>query len=189
MRIVDLFRRDEVLNPRVLVAGLDPRFEELVTMDSEVYRRFYTSTASALFPCIAELEAAISHRYDIVHLFCDVRQNGTIMSRENEMSGTTLLQTCCDRNVKILWIASDNEADRYISGFNARGKRINFVMTLRRNGSKFPQFLDKLLFRMRCGDTLPVAWSDLCPQIPADKAHSGVPTCIFFAGRGGAKFR
>jgi hypothetical protein len=127
--------------------------------------------------------------YDIVHLFCGVQPDGTIANlRGDSVTGTELLQYCCEADVKLLWIASDNQADRYISGFNARGKRINFVMTIQRNGSNFVEFLDKILFRMHHGDTMPVAWSDVCPQIP-NNSNLDIPISIFWAGRGGVKLR
>jgi hypothetical protein len=35
---------------------------------------------------------------------------------------------------------------------------------------------------------MPVAWNDLCPQIPGS-AHPDAPESIFFAGRGGVRLR
>jgi hypothetical protein len=118
-----------------------------------------------------------------------VTDRGTIVdSNGKEITGTELIQTCCDQNVKLLWIASDNPSERYIKGFGARGKRLNLVMTLERKGPNFPEFLQKLLFRMFYGDTMPVAWNDLCPQIPGSD-HPSMPESIFFAGRGGVRLR
>jgi hypothetical protein len=129
----------------------------------------------------------VLRQYDIVHLFCDVLPNRTIAdSTGSKVIGTELLQRCCDANVKVLWIASDNQPDRYINCFKARGKRINLVMTTERNGTKFYDFLDKLLFRMFYGDTMPVAWSDICPP---GSPQQDVPSSIFWAGRGAVKLR
>jgi hypothetical protein len=71
-------------------------------------------------------------------------------------------------------------------GFGARGKRLNLVMTLKRKGSNFPSFLQQLLSRMACGDTMPVAWNDICPQIPRSD-HPDASESVFFAGRGGVR--
>lgn len=115
------------------------------------------------------------------------RANGVLAHNgPGTFTGTDLLQKCCDFNVKLLWVASDNPPDRYITGFKARGKCINLVMTIDRNGSKFPIFREKLLFRMYYGDTMPVAWVDLCPQGPPSLS-SDAPSTIFFAGRGGVR--
>jgi hypothetical protein len=172
-----------------MVCGLGAEFAKFVTADSPIYKRFYSSTVATLFADADELIKALSRQYDIIHLFGNVSSTGLITGTNvNGIAGTELLQRCCESNVKLLWIASDNEADRYVKAFNARGRRINLVMTLQRNGSSFPQFLDKLLFRMHFGETIPVAWADLCPQIPGE-SHPDVPSCIFFAGRGGAKLR
>jgi hypothetical protein len=121
----------------------------------------------------------------MVHLLCDVTEKGTIADSNGvEITGTELIQHCCDQNVKLLWLASDNPPERYIKGFRARGKRLNLVMTLKRKGSNFPGFLQKLLSRMAYGDTMHVAWNDLCPQIPGSD-HPDATDSIFFAGRGG----
>ncbi len=191
MGFLDLFRRDEVVGSRVLVCRLGSRFEELVSADSLTYTRFYPSTTTSSFRSTQELLEGLSRQYDIVHLFCDVLPNGTIRGdgNDDEVTGTAVLEECCKSNVKLLWLASDNDADLYIRGFNARGKRINLVMTMDRNGSRFSDFLDKLLFRMFYGDPMPVAWTDLIPQVPDHAVHRDLPACIFFAGRGRVRLR
>jgi hypothetical protein len=189
MSLLDLFRKDEVIGAKVLVCALDAGFDGLLKGDHEVYRQHYPATSTAIFPSIQALSAAIQQGYDVVHLLCDVTDTGTIMdSIGKEITGTDLIQTCCDHNVKLLWIAGDNAPERYIKGFGARGKRLNLVMTLKRNGPNFTDFLEKLLFRMFYGDTMPVAWNELCPQIPRSD-HPGMPESIFFAGRGGVRLR
>jgi hypothetical protein len=189
LRILDWFRKEEVFGSKVLVCGLGNRFEELVSSDRAIYERFYRST-KALFPTILDLTEAIRRQqHDIIHLFCDVPPTGIIADNVgNTFAGTELIQECCDANVKLLWIASDNRPEGYIKNFGARGKRINLVMTIVRNDPKFSDFLDKLLFRMSHGDTMPVAWADLVPQVPS-LVSADSPGCIFFAGRGGVRLR
>jgi hypothetical protein len=187
MGILDLFRKDEIFGPKVLVCALDSRFDELLKSDSEVYGQYYRATTTAVFPSVRALLGHFEQKYDIVHLLCDVTANGTITDASGEeITGTEIIQRCCDQNVKLLWSASDNPPERYIKGFGARGKRLNLVMTLTRKGPNFPSFLQKLLSRMAYGDTMPVAWNDLCPQIPGSD-HPDAPESIFFAGRGGVK--
>jgi hypothetical protein len=184
MGILDLFHKDEVIGSKVLVCCLDPGFDELLKGDAGLYRRYYPATATKIFVSIQELTAALTQKPDVVHLFCDINSRGEITDRTgNSITGTQLIQRCCEESVKLLWIANDNQPKGCIAGFGARGTRLNLGMTSSRNDPKFPDFLQKLLFRMFCGDAMPVAWNDLAPQIPGS-AHSDVPDCIFFAGRG-----
>jgi hypothetical protein len=184
MGILDLFRKDEVFGAMVLVCALDKRFDGLLQEDSQVYGQYYRSTSTAVLPSVQALLGHIEQKYDIIHLLCDVTAKGTLTdSNGGEITGNELIQHCCDQNVKLLWCASDNPSDRYIKGFGARGKRLNLVMTLKRKGPNFSGFLQKVLSRMAYGDTMPVAWNDLCPQIPGSD-HPDAPESIFFAGRG-----
>jgi hypothetical protein len=125
-----------------------------------------------------------------VHLFCDALPDGNITdSRGAKIAGTSLIQSCCNSDVKLLWVASENKREAYIRGFKAAGKRLNLVMTINRNGSKFLPFLEKLLSRMSAGETMPAAWVSVSPQGPNDPRQQDSPACIFSAGRGGVRLR
>lgn len=189
MGILDLFRKardtDEVHGAKVLVCALDNRFDDF--LKGEVYRQYYRNTATAMLPSTHALLGRLEQKYDIVHLLGDVTENGTIADANgNEITGTEIIQYCCDQNVKLLWSGNDNPPERYMKGFGARGKHLNLVMTLKRKGANFPSFLQKLLAQMAYGVTMPVAWNDLCPQIPG-LDHPDAPESIFFAGRGRAR--
>jgi hypothetical protein len=187
MGILDLFRKDDVQGAQVLVCALDHKFGDFLKGDSEVYGRYYRATTAAILPSIRALLGRLEQKCDIVHLLCDVSPSGTITDADGEeITGTELIQRCCDQNVKLLWIGSDNPPERYLKGFVARGKRLNLVMTLKRKGPNFPESLQKLLSQMAYGQTMPVAWNDLWPQIPRSN-HPDAPESIFFAGRGGVR--
>jgi hypothetical protein len=189
MGIFDLFRknRDEVNGAKVLVCALDNRFDDLLKGDSEIYGRYYRATTRSILPSVEALLGRLEQKYDIVHLICEVAENGTITdSGGHEITGTELVQRCCYQNVKLLWSAGENLPERYIKGFGARGKRLNLVMTLKRKGPNFSRFLQELLSRMADGETMPVAWNDISPQIPGS-VRPDAPESIFFAGRGGAR--
>jgi hypothetical protein len=189
MGLFDLFRKDEVTGTKVLVCALDARFNPLMEADGRVYKRFYPATATQLLSGIPELNEAIFRRYDVVHLLCEVSSEGVIAACSGAtIAGKQLIQTCCDSNVKLLWIASDNKSDGYIKGFNARGQKINLVMTLDRKGPYFSLFLTNLLARMSTGEAMPVVWNELCPQV-ANSVHPDAPDSIFFAGRGAVRLR
>jgi len=165
------------------VCALDSRLGDLLRVDSEIYERYYRATTATELPSIQSLLGQLERNYDIVHLICDVTENGTICDTTgHEITGTELIQRCCDQDVKLLWVAGDNPPERYIKGFGARGKRLNLVMTLKRKDVNFPNFLQKLLSQMAYGQTMPVAWNDICPQIPGS-VHPDSPESIFFAGR------
>jgi len=169
MGILDLFRKDkdEVHGAKVLVCAVDNRFGDLLKADSEVYGRYYRATTTDVLPTIQALLRRLEQKYDIIHLIADVTEAGTIRDASgHEITGTELIQRCCDHDVKLLWAASDNPPERYINGFGARGNHLNLVMTLKRKGPNFPGFLQQMLSRMAYGDTMPVAWNDICPQIP-----------------------
>lgn len=53
-----------------------------------------------------------NRKFDIVHLICELTEPGTIRDASgHEITGTELIQRCCDQNVKWLWAASDNPAN------------------------------------------------------------------------------
>ena len=191
--IRDLFSKsgqDKVVDAKILVASLDPKFLELTKVDSNCYSQFYHTPTVVVCEGIQELLGKIGKGYDIVHLFCDVSPDGTITDNHGaKIVGTTLIQSCCNSDVKLLWVASENKAEGYIKGFKAAGNRLNLVMTVSRNGSKFPLFLEKLLSRMSMGETMPTAWVSISPQSPKDPRQQDSPGCILSAGRGGVKLR
>jgi len=187
MSILSLFRKkDEVVGAKVLVCASGSRFAELLKADTEVYRRYYPATTATTFVNIDELMKAVTQSYDVVHLLCEISPRGEIDG--SKITGTQLIERCSASNVKLLWIASSNAAEGYIKGLEARGQRLNLVMTINRRDPKFSNFLENLLARMVQGDAMPVAWNALCPQVPGS-VHQDSPEAIFFAGRGGVRLR
>jgi len=178
----------EVHGTKALVCGLYSKFDELIKADSSVYSQFYPSTTVTPTTGIRELLGTI-RGFDIVHLFADVSPTGIMAdTKGNELVGTELIGKCCDSDVKLLWVASDNKPDGYIKGFKV-AKPLNLVMTINRNGPSFSTFLGQLLSRMSSGETMPTAWAALAPQTQHDPRQARLPATIFSAGRGGVKLR
>jgi hypothetical protein len=176
----------EVYGTKALVCGLHPKFDELIKDDSNVYSQFYPSTTVTPFTGIVELLGRM-RGFDIVHLFADVSPTGIMAdTKGKELVGTDLIGKCCDSDVKLLWVASDNEPDGYIKGFKV-AKPLNLVMTINRNGASFSTFLGQLLSRMSSGETMPTAWAAVAPQTQHDPQQAHLPATIFSAGRGGVK--
>ncbi len=178
--------KDLVKGTRVLVCAFEAEFDLLLHADAEIYRRSYGATETSIFTGPEDMFLSLKKGYDVVHLFCNLTPDGLIS--RSQVSGTEVIEKCCSLDVKLLWIANDNDPKAYIAGFKARGKRINLVMTIHREETKFPRFLQSFLSFMSTGDTMPIAWSKLCPQIP-DSSHSDAPETIFYAGRGGVQFQ
>lgn len=178
-----------VTDSSVLVCSLDASFREALEADSTVYLRYYRRVDAVFLSSIKDLLGAIRTGYDIVHLFSPLGPGGLLTDSGNAtLVGTELIQKCCERDVKLLWIANDNMSDDYVEGFRPKdgSLSLNLVMTLSRNGPRFDGFLDKLLSRISGGETLPVAWVALAPQAEGPWQQD-LPGCMFFAGRAGVK--
>ena len=190
VKITGLFPRHPrqvVTESKVLVCSLDPRFRESFGVDSKVYLRHYRHVDAVFSSSIRDLLGAIENGYDIVHLFSPLAPGGLLAdSSDVTLLGSELIGNCCERDVKLLWIANENMPDDYVKGFKAAGRPLNLIMTISRNGTKFAGFLEKLLSRISSGETLPSAWAALVPQAEGPWQQD-LPGCIFFAGRGDVK--
>ena len=190
LRIMGLLTRRPcgiVTESKVLVCSLDTRFRDSLEADSSVYSKYYRGVRTVFFSRMSDLLRAIESGYDIVHLFSPLSPTGLVADGQSTtLSGTDLIGKCCESEVKLLWIANENEARDYVKGFNAAGKPLNLIMTISRNGAKFDRFLDELLSRVSSGETLPLAWVSLVPQAQGPWQQE-VPGCIFHAGRAAVK--
>jgi hypothetical protein len=196
MGIFDAFRKDEVVGSKVLVCqlgsaqgtGVQSKFDEHVKSDLRVYKRFYPAAASAAFFSVAELRGAVDHKYDVLHLFCEVGAGGMITDPSGDrITGTELLKSAADAGVKLLWIANDNPQEAYEAGFKTKGLKINVVLTLRRLGSNTSLFLDNLLTKMAAGETLSKAWNAAQPA--GKSVQPDLPHTISWLGRGAVVLR
>jgi hypothetical protein len=193
MGIFDSFRKEEVTGSKVLVCqlgtALATKFDDEVKSDLRVYKRFYPAASSATFTSVSELRGAVAHKYDVLHLFCDVGAGGVITDASGDrITGTELLKAAVDSSVKLLWIGNDNLQEAYDAGFKTKGLKINVVLTLRRLGSNTSLFLDNLLTKMTAGETLAKAWS-VASQPEGKSVQPDVPHTISWLGRGGVILR
>jgi hypothetical protein len=189
MGLFDSFKKEEVAGTKVLVGqlgtGQGAKFDEELKADLRVYKRFYPAASSATFTTVAELRGAVGHKYDVLHLFCDVGANGAITDASGDkVTGTELLTAAVDAGVKLLWIGNDNPQQAYDAGFKTKGVKTNVVLTLRRLGSNTSLFLDSLLVKMQKGDTLSKAWS-VASQPEGKSVQPDIPHVISSLGRGG----
>jgi len=113
---------------------------------------------------------------DVLMIYCDLEHNGTIAGHS-----AGLRDVIDAAKAPIAIVASENRADCYI----AAGKRdghaaTNLVMTLNRKGPVFTAFFADIFRRMFAGQSMPMAWIDLAPQIPG-ATHDNCPETIFAA--------
>jgi hypothetical protein len=189
MGLLDAFRKDEVTGAKVLVCGLDPKFDELRNSDERKYKRFYPATTAVAAASLAEVRQALAQHYDIVHLYCEVdAQGGIADSSGARMTGTELLQASLDAGVKVLWIASDNFAEQYNAAFKPKGLKLNVVLTERRIGPNFSFFLDNLLTKLAAGEPFAKAWN-VVSKPEGKSVQPDVPHTIVSLGRGSVILR
>ena len=176
MSLFDAFKKEEVVGTKVLVCALDARFQPLLNSDSQQYKRLYPATSASVFAGVPAFTQALGQSYDVVHFYAEISAEGMIAGG---MAGQALLDACCVANVKLLWIANDNKAEAYAKAFDARGKKINLITTLRRLGPYFPLFLGNLLEKTSAGEPLGQAWEKLNPK-GGDSVQPDAPECLIF---------
>jgi hypothetical protein len=106
----------------------------------------------------------------------------------DRITGTDLLKTAVDSDVKLLWIGNDNLQESYDAGFKTKGLKINVVLTLRRLGSNTSLFLDNVLAKMQTGQPFSKAW-DVASKPEGKSVQPDVPHTISSLGRGGVILR
>ncbi len=170
------FRRKQkgsiVCPTKVLVSAVsaDDVLTSAADCDSQVYSRHYADVTNTPLAGDDSLVDVIKSRpFDVVHLLVNVGPDGGIGQTHAEQ----VLRTCAEMDVKLVFVASDNPTDVYISHF--KPGPYNLVMTLERKGEKFPAFLDALLSKMTLGKTLPTAWVELAPQTVGAPEHDALP--------------
>ena len=187
MAFLDRFRKrtQDVLNSKVLICSLGSAFDDFLEKDADTYKRYFQNNTVLRLANANELMDALSGEYDIVHVLASVSPEGYI--GESQITGTQLIQRSANLGTKLLWLATDNDPAGYIKNFKPNGNKLNLVMTIQRNGESFTNFLNNLLNGMQSGESMPVAWNNLCPQIPGHE-HPDTPATIFFAGLGQIRF-
>jgi hypothetical protein len=121
MSFLDLFRRraQDVFNTRVLGCSLGDAPEDGLNRDLGAYQKYLGSVTVQRFADANGLVNAFRSKYDIVHVLTAITVDGRI--GESEISGTELIQQAALDNTKLLWIASSNDPQGYIKGFNPNG--------------------------------------------------------------------
>lgn len=185
----DLFevkRGDPDHGTKVLVCAMRQEFASDMKADSAAYANHYRNIRTEVLQSYEDLCNALQYT-DVVHLFVDVNDRGELLCAAGSQSGMRLIEACRLARVKLLIIASPNEAAAYLTWSKPPGLGLNLILTLDRKGRLFTEFLDRLLEQLAGGAYLLSAWTRLAPQT-LGPWHDKLPSCYVAAGLQGALF-
>jgi hypothetical protein len=98
----------------------------------------------------------------------DARASIAVVAMDNSMAAyKTCVASGTQENPLLLTPQDERVFDPHYGGWAA-----NIVMTLNRNGDTFAKFFSDLFQAMHNGQTMPMAFASLAPQIPRD--HPGI---------------
>ena len=121
---------------------------------------------------------------DVLLIYARIEESGKVAR-----SDRGLRELIRDSGATVVVVASENSGDAYIAAGAQKGYgRANLVMTMARKEKRFTAFFGRLFRMMFDGQTMPVAWVQLAPQIP-NAEHSDTPETIFAAEAGQVTFR
>jgi hypothetical protein len=136
---------------------------------------------SRLFKSVAASTSVIP-RCDVLFLYANLAPDGVVIGAE-----LGLREIIRESGARIVVVASENRAESYIkAGAQRPYGRANLVMTLNRRGAAFEQFFQALFSKMQTGESMPVAWVKLSPQVPGK--DFGGPETIFACEIGSLAF-
>ncbi len=148
---------------------------ENLLQDKAALERAFSSVSS---------ETTKARQCDVLFLYCLLESDGTI--RGSSQSLATIIR---ESGARIAVVASENPGNSYIAASKSqKAGPFNFVMTVERKGSAFPEFFKRLFELMYGGTAMPTAWNKLAPQIPHAE-HTQCPGMICAMAAGGIVFR
>jgi hypothetical protein len=171
-----------VENPEIVLVQVGNASQADMDVDRAAYSQFYSRVSAKTVGNLKELTEYInSSSPDLLHLFVDLDQQGNVFDDAQQKMKFGELQTLAqNRGANYIFFAKDNPGSGYSAGPRPE-LTSNLIMTLERKGSNFPEFLSKVFSQVSKGETLPMAWNKVSPQIPG-KVHKDSPEV--FAGMG-----
>lgn len=162
-------RVEMVSGTKVLICSLGAGTAEgFEVADAKVYSTYYHHVDVAVGQGVEDFLRAVGENgYDVIHLFCELDEDGELIRGQGARLGADdLFEVCRGADVKLLLIASDNPPENCNIFINRKSASVvlNIVATVSRLGDKFPLFLEGLLRGMSAGKTMPYAWVDVAPQ-------------------------
>jgi hypothetical protein len=179
---------EAVSGAKVLVCSLGRETAEgFEDADAKVYSAYYRHVDVAKGqPPEDFLDSLGGNGYDILHLFCELDEDGDLVGGQGRtLNADTFFEACRKADVKLLFIASENSNQSYIGlgRRQPRGLALDMIRTIGREGENFTYFLGELLGRMSAGKTMALAWVEIAPQIPGAR-HEKLPAIYCSVGRG-----
>lgn len=167
-----------ILDPRWAVLDLtrESRSEEIATDQRILAPILGTPTVSISTPPGA----------DILFIYGRFDANGGFAN-----GGAALRELIRDSGAKVVVLASDNDPSLLAAAApNVGYGYANLIVTLERRGSALATFLGELFTRMYAGETMPLAWVTLSPQIPGreEEEDPHTPSVIFLPEAGQLTF-
>lgn len=150
---------------------------------------FLNLIGSSALPILEEDQRALRpifgsvEKSSVAPLVCDVLMIYAHMEIDGSITGCTdgLRDIIRKSGATIVIVASENEGKSYVAGSKNTGYgRANLILTLKRKGAVFTDFLSQLFNEMLKGKSMLLAWVDLAPQIPG-ATHENCPESIFAA--------
>jgi hypothetical protein len=170
--------------PRRLVIH-SPRFGVLNLMGTEG-TGLIAEDLKALTPIFGKAAQSTdtSPACDVLFIYARIKNSGAV-----DGSKGGLREIVRDSGASVVVVAIENSVDAYIAGAPKKPYgSTNLVMTLERRGTRFPMFFARLFKMMFAGETMPVAWAKLAPQIPGAEQED-TPGTIFAAEAGQVTFK
>jgi hypothetical protein len=182
----------------IVVAGLAWALGRMATRSQKILNPtlgILDVTAGGSTAIIAEDKAALADLFSAVVEStnaaprCDVLFLYATLGLRGELVGTdrSLRATIRESGAKVVVVASENPDPKPTKPGPGDAKA-NLVITLQRNGAKFPRFFRELFDRMKKGQSMPMAWVKIVPQGPSRK-HDECPGTIFLMEVGPISFR
>ena len=162
-------RGQKIANPRLGLLDLtEGKSEGIVAEDR--------AALADLFSAV-EASTDVVPKCDVLFLYATLGEAGALIGTDRYLRATIR-----ESRAKIVVVASENP-DPKPSKPGPGDARANLVITLQRNGDKFPRFIRELFTRMKKGQTMPMAWVKIVPQGPSPK-HDDCPGTIFLMEAG-----
>jgi len=162
-------RGQKIKNPRLGILDLTAgKSDALVSEDRAALANLFAAV---------EVTTETVPKCDVLFLYATLGEGGALVGTERY-----LRVTIRESGARIVVVASENP-DPKPSKPGPGDARANLVITLQRNGEKFPRFFRELFTRMKKGQTMPMAWVRIVPQGPSSK-HDDCPDTIFLMEAG-----
>lgn len=164
-------RVEMVSGTKVLVCSLGAGTAEgFEVADAKVYSTYYRHVDVAVGQGVDDFLRSVGESgYDVIHLFCELEEDGEIVGGQGaRLCADTLFEVCAEADVKLLFMAGENPSENcevFVRRKRYTNVMLNIVMTISRLGDNFPFFLEGLLGGMSAGKTMPYAWVDVIPPV------------------------